>query len=221
MDKLAYLTMFDLFQDLNASEQAHLDYITHMSTTNAGRIFYTPGETGEVLFLLKKGRVNLYRMTPDGKKIIVATLEPGAVFGEMAMIGSGMHNTFAEAADECLLCVMSRHDVERMVMQTPKVGLRLIEGMGRRLQAVETRLEEVAFKSIPARLAGLLLRLSEQQNNRTVTGYTHQDLAEMLGTYRETTTQSLNQFQGQGLIEIGRKRIKLLDPAGLQALADA
>mgnify|MGYP005836340309 CR=1 FL=1 len=221
MDKLAYLTMFDLFQDLSASEQAHLDYITHMSTTDAGRIFYTPGETGEVLFLLKKGRVNLYRMTSDGKKIIVATLEPGAVFGEMAIIGSGMHNTFAEAADDCLLCVMSRHDVERMVVQTPKVGLRLIEAMGRRLQEVETRLEEVAFKSIPARLAGLLLRLSEQQNSTLVTGYTHQDLAEMLGTYRETTTQSLNQFQGQGLIEIGRKRIKLLDSAGLQDIADA
>ena len=77
--KLEYLSMVDIFQDLSPDEVANIDQMTTMSTCKAGRIFYMPDETGEVLFLLKKGRVQLYRISPDGKKLVVATLGPGAV----------------------------------------------------------------------------------------------------------------------------------------------
>ena len=80
------------------------------------------------------------------------------------------------------------------------------------------RLEEATFRSIPARLASLLLRLVED-SGPVIDRYMHQELAEMLGTYRETTTQALNEFKAQGLIEIGRKRIDIRDPEGLQELA--
>ena len=83
---------------------------------------------------------------------------------------------------------------------------------------VEARLEDMAFKSIPARLALLLLRLREEQGN-SIYGYTHQDLADAVGTYRETTTQTLNEFKSKNLIDIGRKRIDILDPAGLELVA--
>jgi CRP-like cAMP-binding protein len=76
----------------------------------------------------------------------------------------------------------------------------------------------MAFKSIPTRLALLLLRLREDQGN-CIYGYTHQDLAEAIGTYRETATQTLNDFKSNNLIEIGRKRIDILDPDGLEAVA--
>ncbi len=220
MNKLSYISMFDLFRDLNPDEKAELDRTVTMTTCDAGRIFYMPDDTGEVLFLLKRGRVQLYRMTPEGKKIVVTTLEAGAVFGEMSMIGSGMHATFAEAQEECLLCVMSRYDLERLILQKPQVGLRLIEAMGTRLRQAQARLEEMAFKSIPARLAGLLLRLANEQSDSIITGYTHQDLGEMLGTYRETTTQTLNNFQSRGMIEIGRKRITLKDRIELSREAE-
>lgn len=218
--KLEYLSMVDIFQDLSPDEVANIDRMTTMSTCEAGRIFYMPDETGEVLFLLKKGRVQLYRISPDGKKLVVATLGPGAVFGELSLIGQGMHNTFAEAIDDCLLCVMGRADVERLILSKPQVALRFLEFTGRRLQEVERRLEETAFKSIPARLASLLLRLTEEQDGDTITGYTHQLLGEMLGTYRETTTQTLNEFKGRGLVNIGRKRIEILDRDGLVDIAE-
>jgi CRP-like cAMP-binding protein len=87
-----------------------------------------------------------------------------------------------------------------------------MEAMAVRLQKTEAKLEELAFKGIPARLSSLLLSLSAEENGASIVdGYTHQDLAEMLGTYRETTTQILNNFKGAGWIEIGRKRIVLLD----------
>jgi CRP-like cAMP-binding protein len=218
--KLEYLSMVDIFQDLSPDEVANIDHMTTMSTCEAGRIFYMPDETGEVLFLLKKGRVQLYRISLDGKKLVVATLGPGAVFGELSLIGQGMHNTFAEAIDDCLLCVMGRADVERLILSKPRVALRFLEFTGRRLQEAERRLEETAFKSIPARLASLLLRLTEEQSGDTITGYTHQLLGEMLGTYRETTTQTLNEFKGRGLLEIGRKRIEILDRDGLANIAE-
>jgi CRP-like cAMP-binding protein len=220
--KLGYLSSMEVFRDLSPEEVEAMGQQTTMATCKPGKIFYMPEDVGEVLFLLKKGRVQLYRISPSGKKLVVVTLGPGAVFGEMALVGQRMHHTFAEAMDECLICVMSRADVERLLRDKPVVAFRLLESLGQRLLHVETRLEEIAFKSIPARLAGLLLRLAEKgEAGIEVRGYTHQDLGEMLGTYRETTTQTLNDFKAQGLIEIGRKRIRLLDTEGLATLTEA
>ncbi len=217
--KISYLSMIDIFQDLSPEAKSEIDQATTMTTCDAGRIFYMPEDTGEVLFLLKKGRVQLYRMTMAGKKIVVATLEAGAIFGEMALIGTGMHNTYAEAAEDCLICVMSSVDLERLILKRPQVALRLIRSIGERLSNTEQRLEEIAFKSIPSRLAALLLRITEGHEEKVIKGYTHQDLAEILGTYRETTTQTLNDFKTRGLINIGRKRIELLNIADLQTMA--
>lgn len=220
--KLNYLSNIDVFQDLSFNELAEMDRQITMASCNPGKIFYMPEDSGEVLFLLKKGRVQLYRLSPNGKKLIVATLGPGAMFGEMSLVGQGMHNTFAESIDECLLCVMSRADVERLMREKPQVAFRFVESLGDRVTQLESNLEEIAFKSIPARLASLLLRLEQQQGgNNAVKGYTHQDLGELLGTYRETITQTLNDFKSEGLIEIGRKNIVLLEPERLEALAEA
>lgn len=220
-DKIGYLQMVDIFQDLTEDEIAEIDQATTMSTCRRGKIFYMPEDTSEVLFLLKQGRVQLYRISPDGKKLVIATIGPGTIFGEMALIGQGMHNTFAEATEDCVLCVMSRGDVERMLVTKPKVALRIFEALGNRLKETELRLEEIAFKGIPARLASLLLQLADEEGSATITGMTHQDLGEQIGTYRETTTQTLNIFKTDGLIDIGRKRITILDREGLQRIAES
>jgi CRP-like cAMP-binding protein len=217
--KLSYLSHIQVFRDLSPMELAEMDGKLTMSSCEPGKIFYMPEDSGEVLFLLKKGQVQIYRLAPNGKKLVVATLGPGAIFGEMSLVGQGMHNTFAEAVDNCLLCVMSRADVERLMRDKPDVAFRFLETMGDRVSSLEAHLEDIAFKSIPARLAGLLLRLSEEQGSDDIRGYTHQDLSEMLGTYRETITQTLNDFKAQGLITIGRKRIALKDKERLQALS--
>jgi CRP/FNR family cyclic AMP-dependent transcriptional regulator len=220
--KLTYLSNIDIFQDLSMIELAEMDRQLTMSSCDPGKIFYMPEDSGEVIFLLKKGRVQLYRISPNGKKLVVATLGPGAIFGEMSLVGQGMHNTFAESVDECLLCVMGRADVERLMREKPKVAFRFVEALGDRVTQLESRLEEFAFKSIPSRLASLLLRLADEQgSNDQVRGFTHQDLGEMLGTYRETITQALNDFKADGLVAISRKRIQILDRANLEELAES
>ncbi len=220
-DKIGYLKMVDIFQDLNEEEMEEIDRMTTLTTTRRGKILYMPEDTSEVLFLLKEGQIQLYRISPDGKKLVIATLGPGAVFGEMTLIGQGMHNTFAEATEDSIICVMSRDEVEQLLTTKPRVALRISEALGKRLKEAESRLEEIAFKGIPARLASLLLQLSEREDSDTITGLTHQDLGEQIGTYRETTTQTLNTFKSEGLIDIGRKRITILDRQGLQRIAES
>jgi len=137
------------------------------------------------------------------------------------LLGTKMHNTFAEAVEDCLICVMSRNDLERLILSKPQVALRILEITGKRLREAEERLESMAFKGIPARLASLLLRLADEQGGDEVRGLTHQDLAESVGTYRETATQVLNDLKTQGLIEIGRKRISILEREDLQEIAES
>jgi CRP/FNR family transcriptional regulator len=84
---MSYLRQTDLFRDLSGQEMQEIDRMTAMTTCRRGKVFYTPGETGEVLFILKKGRVNAYRITSEGKKLVTATVEAGTVFGEMSLIG--------------------------------------------------------------------------------------------------------------------------------------
>lgn len=220
-DKIGYLRTVDIFQDLSEAEMQEIDRATTITNAYRGKILYMPQETGEVLFILKEGRIQLYRISSEGKKLVITTIGPGTIFGEMAFIGQGMHNSFAEALEDCVLCVMSRADVERMLITRPKVAVRMFEVLGRRLREAEARLQEIAFKGIPARLASLLLQLADEQGEGTITGLTHQNLGEQIGTYRETTTQTLNMFKNAGLIDIGRKQIIILDRAGLAHIADA
>ena len=218
-DKLDHLSDLDLFRDLSGRDMAELDRVTTITAVPRGRVFYEPEDVSQVLFLIREGRVQIYRISPEGKKLVIATLGPGALFGEMALLGQQMHNAFAEALDDCQIFVMSRADLERLILDKPSVGRRVLETTGRRLRDAERRLEDMAFKGIPARLASLLLRMAAEQGSDEVVGLTHQDLAETVGTYRETATQVLNDMKADGLIEIGRKRIKILDRARLEALA--
>jgi CRP-like cAMP-binding protein len=220
-EKRVYLTDTDLFRDVSARDLAELELVTTLTSVPRGRVFYRPEDPGERLFLLRQGRVQLYRISPEGKKLVIATLGPGALFGEMALLGQQMHNAFAEAMEDCSIMVMSRADLERLMLNDPMIGRRILALTQKRLNDAEARLEDMAFKGIPARLASLLLRLAADQDDDSITGLTHQDLAETIGTYRETATQVLNDLKAAGLIEIGRKRITIVDAERLRAIAEA
>jgi CRP/FNR family transcriptional regulator, cyclic AMP receptor protein len=215
--KIGYLSMMDLFRDLSAAELQEIDRATRMQTCGRGRVFYSPGDGGEVLFLLKKGAVQIYRMSPEGRKLVIAHLPQYSFFGEMSCIGQGMYDTFAEATEESLICTMSRNDVERLLLSRPKVALRILEAVGKRVVDAERQLEEIAFKGLIPRLAALLLREADHDE---ITGLSHQDIAERLGVYRETVTSVLNELKTSGAIEIGRKRITIKNRERLSRAAE-
>lgn len=214
--KAHYLSAMDVFRDLPHEEVERLAQTTTMITAPKGRILYRPGETNAALFLLKKGRVQVTRETEDGKRLVSAVLSPGTFFGEMALVGQRFpQDSTAEALEDALVCVLSRHDLERFILEHPKVGLRFLEQVSARLVETEAIVEDFAFKSVPARLAGTLLRLAEAAPEQTV-HVSHQELADMIASYRETVTLILNQFRDQGLVELGRRAIRVVDREGLE-----
>jgi CRP/FNR family transcriptional regulator, cyclic AMP receptor protein len=215
-DKIGYLSMMDLFRDLSAAELQEIDRATRMQTCPDGRVFYSPDDRGEVLFLLKKGAVQIYRMSSEGRKLIIAQLPQYSFFGEMSCIGQGMYDTFAEATEESLICTMSRSDVERLLLSKPKIALRILEAVGERVVRAERQLEEIAFKGLIPRLASLLLGQAE---GNEINGLSHQDIAERLGVYRETVTSALNELKTAGIVEIGRKRITIASKSRLERAA--
>jgi CRP/FNR family transcriptional regulator len=137
----------------------------------------------------------------------------------MPLLGERMCNASAEAVEDCTLCVMSQTDLERLVLGKPRVGLRMLEIMGRRLAAAEARLEDLAYRSVRGRLASLLLRLA-RDGDGTIEGVTHQDLGDTIGAYRETVTKILDDFQARGMVELGRRHIQVLRRDGLAEMLD-
>jgi CRP/FNR family cyclic AMP-dependent transcriptional regulator len=217
--KREYLSKQDLFCDLPAEEIGTLERQTRMFTSPKGRILYSQEDRAEALFLLKQGRVQLYRLTPSGKRLELATLLPGMFFGEMPLLGESLRHAFAEAVEDSLICVMSRVDVERLIREKPAVALRMIEVISRRLAEAEARLEEVAYRSVAARIAAVLLRLSQGGTNEMVL-LTHQELGDMVGALRATVTEVLNELQAAGLVELRRGHIRLCDCVGLRSLLE-
>jgi CRP/FNR family transcriptional regulator, cyclic AMP receptor protein len=214
--KIGYLSTMELFRDFSPEEMKEIDNATFMQTCKAGRVFYTPGQTGEVLFILKKGAVQIYRMSTEGRKLVIAQLQPFTFFGEMSCIGQGMYDSFAEATEDSLICTMSRTDVDRLILTKPQVIRRILEAVGKRMVEVERLLEEVAFKGLIPRIASLLLK---EADGDEIKGLSHQDIAERLGVYRESTTLALNELKTAGIIDIGRKRITIIDRKRLENAA--
>jgi CRP/FNR family transcriptional regulator, cyclic AMP receptor protein len=211
--KIKHLSAMELFRDLTPGEIEEIERATVMWSCKAGRVFYTPGETGEVLFILKKGAVQIYRKSARGRKLVIDHLRPYAFFGEMTWIGQGMYHRFAITTEDSLVCTMKRADVERLLLSKPQVALRLIQAIGERSLQVEERLEEFAFKEAKSRVAAFLLRVAGLNE---IKGLRHQDIADTLGIFRETVTDALAELKASGIIRIERRRITILDSKRLE-----
>src|ERR687886_977137 len=195
-EQIKLLTLVDIFEPLSREEIAAIQW-KHLSTNvEEGETFYTPMDLCETLFVLQRGRIRLYRATPEGREFTVAVLESGTVFGEMVLTGQRLRSSFAQAMEESEVSAMCRADVERLVLDKPQVGLQLVHLLSDRLSTYEIRMEDIAVKEVPARLASLILLLVESQGVRTPAGYkiptryTHQQLGTMIGANREAVTRA-------------------------------
>jgi len=216
LTKREYLLTMDIFRDLPPEHVEMIEQATVMRTIPKGQMIYSQEDRAEALFLLKRGQISIYRLTPSGKRLELATIGPKAFFGEMPLLGESLRHAYAEATEESLLCVMSRADVERLIREQPQVALRMIEVLGRRLADREARLEELAYRSAPARIAAVLLRLTGGRAGTEV-AVTHQEIGDMIGALRETVTKILDEFQSDGLVELRRGHVLLRDPERLRA----
>jgi CRP/FNR family cyclic AMP-dependent transcriptional regulator len=185
-----------------------------------GATVATPDALAERMYVLMRGKVNLICTNNEGRRLVIATLEPGAVFGEGALEASGAGtdpNVFAEAVDDVAVWVIPAGEARNMTMQYPILGWGLLQTYGLRLLQVENSLEDVAYKKLPERLATLLVELDEDGTG-VIKGISHQALADRLGTYRETVSAILRDFKRQGLVELGYRRIRIVDVEELKEI---
>lgn len=215
----------DLFEGLSDDQMRRVDELTSMSRCERGKVFFSPEDSPGTIWLLKEGRVRLYRRTPEGKQLTTAVLDRGAVFGESSLIGQSHAGVYAEADEECLLCVMPAGHLEQLIAELPRVGLNLLKYVGQRLQRTTELAEEVAFWSVRRRLARTILELDERYGHPTMGGgrivnraFTQADIAEMCGSTRETIAELMSALKKQEVIGTRRRRIVILDRDALQAL---
>ncbi len=225
--KATFLAQSDIFRHLNPDEINELDRITTMITCSPGRVLYRPGETGATVFFLRSGRVQLYHLSADGRKLITATLETGACFGEMPLTGLPTHQSFAEATEASLVYLINRHDMELVLRRNTDSLLMLLRLVGQRFAQLEAQLTDTAFKGTSTRLAALLLQLAHSRAQKDgksaliVEGLSHEELADRLGLYRETVSAALRELKDAGAIELGRKRITISKPSLLEEVASS
>jgi len=208
----------DLSENLSRQSESFGDDLRQVSYT-AGETIYTPAVHREAVYLLVEGEVQLYRRGADGRRFTVAVLKPGAVFGEASLLGSLESETYAEATEASVVWCIAGRSATEVFSRSPGLRFGLLTGLSRRLADAEERLEWMAYKKVSARLAGLLLQMMDTKQEN-VTGVTHQQMADMLGTYRETVSQAFRELRAKGLVSPGRKNIKILDPAGLRKMAE-
>jgi len=225
-EKIRLLSMVDILEPLTREEIEELSIRVPDTHFQRGQVLYTPQEKSEVLFMLKKGRVRIYRVSPDGREFTRTVVGAGTVFGEMSLTAQRLENAYAEAMGPVIVCKMRRLDFERLVMDKPQVGLKVMSVLSERLFLAEDRMEDLALKEVPTRLASFLLQLIEsegvvtREGYKVPTRYTHRQVATMIGSKRETVTKAFSLLQQAGAVELKRRRIHVKDVETLKRVAD-
>ena len=222
------MSRVDIFESLQKEELRELldDLLQRNAEIRlgAGEVFYTPRQPDGKLFILKKGRVRIYKME-GSREFTLEVVEAGTVFGEMAFTEHRLRDAYAEAIEPCILLAMERADVERLILQKPRVGIRMLTLLSERLHYYETRMEDVTLKGVPARLASLILFLVEKEGIqatgeiRIPTSYTHHELGTMIGANREAVTRTFGRLQDEGAVQIRRRIIYVEDVEALERAA--
>ena len=206
-------------EDLRGLLRRSLD--THLE---AGETFFSPEDTSERLFILKKGRVRIFRQS-DGRELTLAEREPGTVFGEMVLTAQRLRGSYAQAMEPSIVIGMSREELDHIIEENPRVGNRLLQLLSERLRSYEERMEDLTLKEVPARLANLILLLCEgegvvtREDFKIPQHYTHERLGNMIGAKREAVTKAFTKLQDEGAIELRRRLIHISDIQALTRLA--
>lgn len=223
-NKLWFLKHIRLFEGISPSEMQEMEKITRMEEVKKRQPLYLPGDPSSNVYLLKKGRVKIANTAPSGKEVTFDILEPGEVFGELEVLEDAPRSTSAEALDDALICVIPRKDFDHYLAMHPNVTVRLTKLIGLRLKKIQSRIEDLVFRDVPARLAHLLSELSksdgvgEKQGVRLKVKLTHQEMANLIGCSRETVSATMGLFRDQGLIQMDGRTITILKPDALSRL---
>ncbi len=225
--KVGLLREVDLFAGLSPAELKEISRTLPMQTCRVGGLVTSPDDDNERLYVIKRGRVRLYRLTPDGRQLTLEILDKGRIVGRMAWLGQQLTDAYAEAIEDALICSFTPRELQRLIDRFPSVGVNIIRYLSGRLAASEREREVMAFRSVEQRLAARLLELTERFGQPTEGGtaidarLTQQELADMIGTSRETLATTVASLRERRVLDMHNQRVVILDLPRVRELAES
>lgn len=185
-------------------------------------LLFHPEDQAEALYVLLRGTVRLYRLGSGAREVTLDVHGPGALLGVTALLPDERYGVYAEAMDDTEALMLGRDALGRLTRSQPAVGVALTEQVTRQTRGVQERLSGLVFLEVSQRLAVALLNLAEREGPWPDGGplalrdrVSHQDLAHVVGSTRETITKLLGDFRTRGLLDLGYRRIILTNREGL------
>lgn len=207
-DKLWYLKKIDFFRGLSDAEYDVIDRDSRSVFMKKRELLSYHGTARQAVYFVKKGKIKLLRTSPEGRSLILDILGGGTLFGELELEhATDDEEVTAEAMEDTLLCMMRRENFNRLMELVPALSIRITKLSGLRLKKIQNRLVDMLYCSIDVRLAKTLLALADEFGTVQPCGVlinlrlTHNDLAALIASTRETVSSALNSFRNKGAIE--------------------
>ena len=219
-----FLNRVKIFRDLSVEDAERIEAMSELVKIKRRQVIFTPGDPSDKIFILKTGLVKLSKVTEEGKELTLLFLSSGDVFGETALVDPMPRNTLAQAYEDCVVQVIDRDAAVRFMMDHPQFIMAVTRLIAERRRQLENKIDNLLFKGAHARLAGLFIDLAQEFGVRDSRGViinlklTHREIANLIGSTRETVSFALLDLRKDGHIETDGKRIILLNLPGLESL---
>lgn len=213
-----HLKQIELFADLDGPAMRELGEDLDTELVEAGDSVYRVGEPADRVYVLKSGRVKISRASSGAKEFILYLVGPGELFGELAVAGKEWRSGTATVLDDAFICSVERDRFERCMLSHPRLSIEVSRIIGRRKESTEKRVLDLISKDVRTRLAGALAELAveygvpDERGMRVDVRLTQTDLAQLVGSTRETTSTVFNEFRRENLVDSEGKTIWVLDP---------
>ncbi len=226
VDVKAILSQHFLLKHLSDADLQRLAQLATTRSYNANEVVFLKGDPGTAMMAVLSGRVRICSYSPDGREVILNVIQPGEVFGEIAIIDGGERTADAFAMGPTLLLVLSRREFLPFLEHSPQVCIRLLEVMCNRLRLTSSQVEDFFFLDLRSRLAKRLLQLSETHGEPMTDGkrgvrVSQHMLASMIGTSREAVNKQLRAWEGSGIVDVRRGAITILEHQRLEQIVDS
>jgi CRP/FNR family transcriptional regulator len=222
MDIAKRLATISLFQNLAPHYYDELARIVRQKEFEKNQFIFSEGDDGVGFYVIVKGRVKIYKMSPEGKEQILHILGPGEPFAEVAVFSGAHYPANAETMAVSSLFFFPKEAFIKLISSNPSLAMNMLAALSIRLKQFSHMIEALSLKEVPGRLAAHLLYLSEQQEEASELrlDIAKVQLAGLLGTIPETLSRIFKKMNEQGLIESSGAAITILDRPGLEDLAD-
>lgn len=219
---ISMLENIPIFESFSPEELGRIASLFVEHKYKKGTILFFEGDPGEDFYLVKNGVVKIYRLD-DTKEIILALFRDGDFFGEMSLIQKGLtRSATAETLEACSIYTLSRSEFFQFLESSPRLCLKLLEITADRLRKANEQIFDLTFLGVRSRIFKTIIRLSEEYGEPSQQGsfinmkLTHQELANLVGTVRESVTKVLQELQEENIILIQKKKIILKNMDALQ-----